>query len=199
MNLPRPTPAFLLTLSLAGMLLVLGWFSSPGNNPLELDRLRIAEGEWWRLLSGNLVHYGLYHLLMNLAALLVCGYVFFLRCNLWLYSGLLLFSGFCVGLGVYWGNPEFVTYRGLSGVLHGLIIFGFLFSFKQTPWINSIGLMLVVGKLIHEQSTAYQATDLQQLLPVPVAVDAHLYGAISGVLFMMGYAAVHFYRRHFTR
>ncbi|HSX84768.1 MAG TPA: rhombosortase [Cellvibrio sp.] len=199
MNLPRPTPALWLTLSLAGVLLVLGWFSSPDNNLLELDRLRIAEGEWWRLLSGNLVHYGFYHLLMNLAALLVCGYVFFLRCNLWLYGGLLLFSGLCVGLGVYWGTPEFMVYRGLSGVLHGLIIFGFLFSFKQTPWINGIGLILVVGKLIHEQNAAYQATDLQQLLPVPVVVDAHLYGAISGVLFMMGYAAAHFYRRHFNR
>ena len=93
MNPPRPTPAFWLTLSLACALLVLGIFSSPDNNPLELDRLRVVQGEWWRLLSGNLVHYGLYHLLMNLAALLVCGYVFFLRCSLWLYSGLLLFSG----------------------------------------------------------------------------------------------------------
>lgn len=196
MNLPRPTPALWLTLSLAGVMLVLGWFSSSDNNLLELDRLRIAEGEWWRLLSGNLVHYGFYHLLMNLAALLVCGYVFFLRCNLWLYGGLLLFSGLCVGLGVYWGTPEFMVYRGLSGVLHGLIIFGFLFSFKQTPWINGVGLMLVIGKLVHEQSAAYQATDLQQLLPVPVVVDAHLYGAISGALFMIGYAVAHFYRRH---
>lgn len=199
MNLPRTTPALWLTLSLAGVLLVLGWFSSSDNNLLELDRLRIAEGEWWRLLSGNLVHYGFYHLLMNFAALLVCGYVFFLRCNLWLYSGLLLFSGLCVGLGVYWGTPEFMFYRGLSGVLHGLIIFGFLFSFKQTPWINGIGLMLVMGKLIHEQSAAYQATDLQQLLPVPVVVDAHLYGAVSGLLFALGYAAVQGYRRRSIR
>ena len=178
---------------------MLGWFSSSDNNLLELDRLRIAEGEWWRLLSGNLVHYGFYHLLMNLAALLVCGYVFFLRCNLWLYGGLLLFSGLCVGLGVYWGTPELMFYRGLSGVLHGLIIFGFLFSFKQTPWINGIGLMLVIGKLIHEQSAAYQATDLQQLLPVPVVVDAHLYGAVSGLLFALGYAAVQGYRRRSIR
>lgn len=198
MNPPRPTPAFWLTLSLACVLLVLGLFSSPDNNPLELDRLRVAQGEWWRLLSGNLVHYGFYHLLMNLAALLVCGYVFFLRCSLWLYSGLLLFSGLCVGLGVYWGTPEFAVYRGLSGVLHGLIVFGFLLSFRQTPWINGAGLLLVIGKLIHEQSAAYQATDLQQLLPVPVVVDAHLYGAVSGVVFALGYAAAHIFRHRST-
>ena len=199
MNLPRPTPAALLPEKVSAKGRVLGWLSSSDNNLLELDRLRIAEGEWWRLLSGNLVHYGFYHLLMNLAALLVCGYVFFLRCNLWLYGGLLLFSGLCVGLGVYWGTPELMFYRGLSGVLHGLIIFGFLFSFKQTPWINGIGLMLVIGKLIHEQSAAYQATDLQQLLPVPVVVDAHLYGAVSGLLFALGYAAVQGYRRRSIR
>ena len=59
--------------------------------------------------------------------------------------------------------------------------------------------MLVMGKLIHEQSAAYQATDLQQLLPVPVVVDAHLYGAVSGLLFALGYAAVQGYRRRSIR
>lgn len=174
------------------MVLVLGWFSSSAPNALEFDRLRIAEGEWWRLLTGNLVHYGGYHLAMNLAALLVCGYLFFVRCSVWFYSGLLLFSGLCVGLGVYLGTPEFAYYRGLSGVLHGLITFGLLYSIRQTPWINGAGLVLVAGKLLHEQSETYQATDLQQLLPVPVVVDAHLYGAISGVIFAALYAAVHF-------
>ena len=55
------------------------------------------------------------------------------------------------------------------------------------------------GNLIHEQSSAYQATDLPQLLPVPVVVDAHLYGAVSGLLFALGYAAVQGYRRRSIR
>lgn len=172
---------------------MLGVFSSPENNLLELDRLRVTQGEWWRLLSAHLVHYGAYHLLMNLIALMACGYIFFARCNLWLYSGLLLFSGIGVGVGVYLGNPEFAYYRGLSGVLHGLIVFGLLFSMKQTPWINGIGLVLVAGKLLHEQSSTYSAADLQQLLPVPVVVDAHLYGALSGIVFAALCAAVQAY------
>lgn len=189
MNLSRPTPALYLTFSLAGVLLLLGLFSSFTDNALQLDRTLIAHGEWWRLLSGQLVHYGYYHLLMNLAALIICGYVFLARCPLWIYTGLLFFSGVCVGLGVYWWNPEFEYYRGLSGVLHGLIIFGLIFTLKQTPWINGAGLVLITAKLIHEQSSGYQATDVQQLLPVPVVVDAHLYGAVSGLLFALCYIA----------
>lgn len=179
------TPSLWLTLGLSTLILLLGLFPSITEPLLQLDRNRVDAGEYWRLLSGQIVHYGVYHLLMNIAALLLCGIIFLSSCSLVTYSSLLLFTGSCVGLGIYWGNPELHYYAGLSGVLHGLIIFGLLSTIRQTPWINSIGLVLVAAKLWQEQGSEYQATDLQKLLPVPVAVDSHLYGALGGLAFSL--------------
>jgi len=40
-------------------------------NTLRFSRNDIFAGEWWRLLTGNLVHLGYSHLLLNLAGLAV--------------------------------------------------------------------------------------------------------------------------------
>jgi rhomboid family GlyGly-CTERM serine protease len=193
----RLTPGILLTLALGSVLVLCGMFSATADNFLQFDRSRIDNGEWWRLLSGQLVHYGIYHLLMNLAALLVCGYAFLDDFKPGAYACVLLFLGLCVGFGIYWGNPELEYYRGLSGALHGLIIFSLLITLKQTPFINITGLLVVVVKIWHEQQSNYQATSWQQLMPVPVVVDAHLYGAISGFFCALIYFSIrYFYLRN---
>lgn len=193
------TPALWFTFGLSGLILLLGIFPSVTEPLLQLDRGRVAAGEYWRLLSGQIVHYGAYHLLMNLAALLLCGYIFLSSCRLLTYICLLLFAGCFVGLGIYWGNPELQFYAGFSGVLHGLIIFGLFSTIRQTSWINSIGLILVAAKLWQEQGGEYQATDLQKLLPVPVAVDAHLYGALGGMTFSLLFFLTPIIKQYFSR
>lgn len=199
MNNYRITPSMLVTLGLSSLILLLGLFPSVTEPLLQFDRERVLAGEWWRLLTGQIIHYGAYHLAMNLAALLLCGYVFLYSCKLSTYSLLLITLGVGVGAGIYWGNRELSYYAGLSGILHGIIVFGLLLTLKQTPWINSAGLILVLAKLWQEQASDYQATDLQQLLPVPVAVDAHLYGALAGLLFSGAFCLVQWLKRNNTR
>ena len=36
---------------------------------LRYDRAAVAAGEWWRLFSGNFVHLGYWHLLLNVLSL----------------------------------------------------------------------------------------------------------------------------------
>lgn len=187
----RLTSSLLLTLLLGSTLVLFAVLPANLTDAMQFDRNQMNQHQWWRLLTGQLVHYGIYHLLMNLAALLVCGYAFLDELKADLYAGLLIVVGLCVGFGIYWGNPELEYYRGLSGVLHGLIVFGLLVTAKQTPWINASGFVLVCAKLWHEQQGDYEATNLQQLMPVPVAVDAHLYGAIGGLLCALAYLAIH--------
>ena len=194
----RFTPSIYLSLSLAGFILLLGLFPSATEELLQFDRTRIAAGEWWRLYTGQLVHYGIYHLLMNLAALLLCGYIFLSNVSLKTYFSLLMVTATFVGLGIYWYNPELSFYAGLSGALHGLIMFGLLSTLKQTPLINTAGVILVVAKIWQEHSASYHATQLQQLLPVPVAVDAHLYGALGGLAFTAVFSAYQLYQRRNT-
>lgn len=76
-------------------------------------------------------------------------------------------------------------YAGLSGVIHGFLIAGCFYAIDQPYWKRTLVLLITIGKIIQEQLPGYQANELQSLLPVPVAVDAHLLGAIGGFIFVI--------------
>jgi rhomboid family GlyGly-CTERM serine protease len=147
---------------------------------------KIDQGQMWRLLTGNLVHFGWAHTLMNVAALVLCTLAFFTDISLKKFSLLLLWCGASVGVGIYLFNPEYYPYAGLSGAIHGLIVAGLLQTRVYPVWIRVVALVLVTAKLVQENSASYEATDLQQLIPAAVAVESHLYGAIAGIVFVGG-------------
>ena len=147
---------------------------------------KVSAGEIWRLLTANLVHFGWAHSLMNVAALVLCTLAFFTDVSLKKFSLLLLWCGASVGVGIYFFNPEYSPYAGLSGAIHGLIVAGLLQTRAYPVWIRVVALVLVTAKLVQENSAGYEATDLQQLIPAAVAVESHLYGAIAGIVFVGG-------------
>lgn len=153
---------------------------------LSLDATNVAEGQIWRLLTANLVHFGWAHTLMNVAALVLCTLAFFTEVTLKKFSLLLLWCCIAVGAGIFLFNPEYSPYAGLSGALHGLILAGLLQTKAYPLWIRLVALALVAAKLVQENSSGYEATDIQQLIPVAVAVESHLYGAIAGAIFVGG-------------
>jgi rhomboid family GlyGly-CTERM serine protease len=150
---------------------------------LSLDAIRVSQGEFWRLLTANLVHFGWTHTLMNATALLLCILAFFTAYSLKKFSLFLLWCSAMVGIGIYWFNPEYSPYAGLSGAIHGLIVAGLLQTRAYPIWIRVVALSLMIAKLLQENSEGYAATDLQALLPVAVAVESHLYGALAGLTF----------------
>lgn len=158
-------------------------FENPLFPLLSLEPAKISTGEYWRLFTANLVHFGWMHTLMNAAALLLCALAFFTDDSLKKFSLLLLWCSASVGIGIYVVNPEYSPYAGLSGAIHGLIVAGLLQTRAYPAWVRVLALGLVVMKLVQENSAGYQATDLQALIPVAVAVEAHLYGAIAGAVF----------------
>jgi len=73
-------------------------------------------------------------------------------------------------------------YAGLSGVLHGLIVFGALAAWRRDRkgiWL--VAVVLVGLKLVMEQLRGVPGS-LSDLIGAPVAVDGHLWGAISGAV-----------------
>jgi len=150
---------------------------------LSLEPTYVSGGEFWRLLTANLVHFGWLHTLMNAAALLLCALAFFMDYPLKKFSLLMFWCCAGVGIGIYVLNPEYSPYAGLSGAIHGLIVAGLLQTRAYPIWIRVLALGLVTAKLVQENSVGYQASDLQALLPVAVAVESHLYGAIAGLVF----------------
>lgn len=186
--LAKITPSLWLTGALCVIMLGLGLFATLTESLLQFDRSAINAGQWWRLFSGQLIHYGVYHLLMNLSALILISFIFLPTISLARYCLLFSTCASSVGLGLYYCNPELGYYAGLSGVLHGLLVAGLLLTFFETPKFNALALLAVTAKLLHEQSQNFNTH--HPLLPVPIAIDAHIYGALAGLLcgsLMLGY------------
>jgi len=183
MKLFNFSASFVINLSIVGVLVV---FASATNilfPVLSLAREHVDHGELWRLFTSNFVHFGWPHTLMNLAAFSLCALALLNSFSARQLLGLILWCCLCVGLGVYYLNPEYGTYAGLSGAIHGFIVAGLMRNKRHPMWLNAIFIALVFAKIIYEHSPDYQATELQTLMPVPVAYDAHLYGAIAGLIF----------------
>ncbi|HVJ29313.1 MAG TPA: rhombosortase [Gammaproteobacteria bacterium] len=145
------------------------------------ERDAIETGEYWRLVSGHLVHLGLGHLWPNLAALAIVGLLFEgVFSNLdWARIGAA--SAAAIDFGLYVLNPSVQWYVGLSGVLHGYVAAGALALIVRR---ERVGVVLAVGvgaKLIFEQVVGpvpFTAASVGG----PVVVAAHLYGVVGALL-----------------
>jgi rhomboid family GlyGly-CTERM serine protease len=146
-------------------------------------RAQVEQGGYWRLFTSNFVHFGWPHTLMNIAAFLLCAFALLNNFPAKQLLGLILFCCLSVGAGIYYFNPEYNTYAGFSGAIHGFIVAGLMRNKRHPNWLNAIFIALLFAKIFYEHHPSYKATELQTLMPVPVAYDAHMYGAIAGVVF----------------
>lgn len=145
------------------------------------DRAAISLGEWWRLLSGHLVHLGWIHLALNLAGF---GLIVALFWRYWTTINFLLvfmLSLIAVDIGLWWFSPEVRWYVGLSGILHGLLIAGAILSFRKEQLFSIAVMAIVIGKLAWEQITRTSA-GTEKLIGGHVLFDAHLYGFTGGII-----------------
>lgn len=146
----------------------------------------ISQGELWRAFTGHFFHTNGYHLLLNLAALILLwalhGHFYTLK-N---YSLLFITSALICSAGLYYCSPDIQQYVGLSGVLHGIFIFGAIMDIRHK---DKTGYLLFIGvwlKIAHEQF--YGASEqVSSLINATVAIDAHLWGAVGGLLFSGAY------------
>lgn len=102
-----------ITLALAGgawVVFRLGWEPA-----LQFDRAALARGEFWRLLSGHLCHFGREHLSWDLAVFVGCGAMLEPGPRRSLLA-LLGVAAIAVSAAVWGLQPHLVVYRGLSGV-----------------------------------------------------------------------------------
>lgn len=175
------SPSWRLPLAALGVVMLMAGLQL-GAPSLDWQRLAIAHGAVWRLLTGHLVHLNWTHLALNGSGLLLLAWVFrdevSPRC-----AGLavLILAG-GVGAGLYWGDPSLLRYAGFSGVLHGLLYAALVLTWRRTPGINTVALLVLLGRLYTEQQPSYDVLYLQAWIGAPVAVDAHLYGASGGIV-----------------
>ncbi len=159
---------------------------------LRFSRQEILDGQWWRLITGNLVHLGYPHLALNLAGLLVISILLApsMSVRQWSLTG--LFSMLGVGLGLLIFDPELSWYVGLSGVLYGLLLGGAIADYRHQPFISIVLIVYTVGKIIWEQRFGAMESS-ETISGGTVIVNAHLYGMVAGgvaVCMMLGLLAL---------
>lgn len=144
------------------------------------DQALIGQGHYWLLFSAHLVHANWAHLGLNMAGLAIVAFFFSPYGSLlqWLY--VMFASALCVGLGLLWLNPDVVTYVGLSGVLHGLFVYGAMREARVYPASGYALLALLAAKLLWEYMNG-ALPGSEALTFGRVITDAHLYGAIGGL------------------
>ncbi len=145
----------------------------------QYDRLRIAGGEYWLLLSGHLAHLNWSHWALNMAGLAIVAVFFggYASWREWLL--VMLVSMLVISTGIYRLQPGIHSYVGLSGVLHGLFVVGAWRECRHYRLSGAVLTGLLVGKLLWE--ARYGALPgSESLTRGRVLTEAHLYGALAG-------------------
>jgi rhomboid family GlyGly-CTERM serine protease len=146
---------------------------------LRYERSAVMAGQWWRLLTGHFVHYGIHHLSLNLVGMGLIAALFGRDYGAPQWLWILFCSVLAIDIGFVFYEPQMDWYVGFSGVLHGAIAAGIVawWRYENRLFTLSIAALFIV-KLCWEQ---YRGA-LPLSGDMPVAVDAHLYGAIGGTL-----------------
>jgi len=187
----RLTKLPLAALSLAAAVLLLHLCNPEYTKWLEFDRDAIYQGQWWRIMTGHFLHTNTWHLVMNLgglALIMLLHGMYYRPLQLGLH---LLLGCSLIGLALLFWSPQISIYVGLSGWLHALLVSGCCVDIQRQWSSGWLILAAVFGKVGWEQWQG-ASQDVVTLIGAEVAIDAHLYGAVIGLLL---YATLLFIRR----
>jgi len=141
----------------------------------------VENGEFWRIFTGHIFHTNGYHFLLNISAVSLLWALHGQFYNPRIYLLLLISSAVTSSIGVHFFSQDIHQYVGLSGVLHGLFVWGAFMDIKHKDKTGYILLIGVFVKILHEQF--YGASeDIAQLISASVAINAHLWGALGGLI-----------------
>lgn len=149
--------------------------------PLAFQRDAILHGEVWRLFTAELVHTNSFHLLLNLAAWWIIGYFSLTALRQWRQLLITALCGIGSGLGVLWGYPAIGEYVGLSGALHGVLMYAALCEWRHNRWLMTLVLVGLVAKIAHEQIAGGNPLIAKEI-GARILIEGHLTGALSGLL-----------------
>jgi rhomboid family GlyGly-CTERM serine protease len=167
-----------LLLGVCALLLLIQGGGATAELLLRYDRDGLHAGEWWRLLTGHVIHLGYEHAVLDIAGLVLMWALFARDYSPRQWLLIIGLSVIGVDAGLWLLSSTTQWYVGSSGVLHGVLAAGACAHLRRREPDGWILVLFLVGKLIYEQT--------QGALPLTaggaVIVDAHLYGAVGGAL-----------------
>ena len=166
------------------LLLILGLLLLPeldgeaAREALSYQREALGEGQWWRLLSAHFVHLDFEHAALNGMGVVLMWALFARDYPPLQWLAIYLGAALTVSAGLWFFSPEIDWYVGASGALHGVMTAGTLAHLRRRDLDGWILAVFIVLKLGYEQV----AGALPFAGSPDTVVDAHLYGAIGGVV-----------------
>ena len=155
--------------------------------PMDLEWLRYERenfpGNWWQSVTHMFVHLNYAHLSLNAVTMIVLYFLFTEAFETFMWIPALLVSAISSSIGMYFYSPEVEWCVGLSGSMHGLFVY--LIYSARAHWIWAIG---IATKIIFEQLSplvTFNSADLtEKFIGGNVVIEAHLWGAIGGSVFV---------------
>lgn len=148
-----------------------------GREWLQYERSGIEAGEYWRLLTGHWVHLGWRHGVLNALGLTLMWALFARDYGPGRWLAIVLASIAAIDAGLWFLSPAVGWYVGASGWLHGVLAAGALAHLRRRSLDGWFLALFLVAKLGCERWGA-----LPFMGDAPVIVQAHLYGAVGGLL-----------------
>lgn len=158
---------------------------------MRYEHRAVQQGAVWRLLTGNYVHLGWSHYFLNMLGLALIWYLFGTKVQPSKWMITMVITSLAVGLGLYFLTPGIAWYVGLSGVLHGMFVVGLLLEKTGGRVFKAVFFVALAAKLLWEQISGALPGSID-VVGGAVVVDAHLYGAIGG---LMAVVVLKFYAR----
>jgi len=165
-------------LGVCALLALPEFFGEPARQALSFDRIALADGQWWRLLTAHFVHLDAEHAFLNGLGVILMWALFARDYSPWRWLAIYSGSALAVSVGLWFLNPELTWYVGASGALHGVMTAGTIAHLRRRDLDGWILAVFIVVKLAYEQF----AGALPFAGTSSTIVDAHLYGAIGGVV-----------------
>jgi membrane associated rhomboid family serine protease len=142
----------------------------------------VAQGDWWRLLTAAFLHYGPFHLLLNMLGLFWFGTLLEQRIGSGRFLLIYLVSGLAGSAGALVLSPNSPTV-GASGAIFGILGAGFVLERQRDYVFGGSALGVIVANLI---LTFWWSSS--------ISVGGHIGGLIGGAASML--ALTRFGRGH---
>jgi rhomboid family GlyGly-CTERM serine protease len=147
-----------------------------GRRLLRYDRVALAAGEWWRLLTAHVVHLDTRHALLNCLGLALMWALFARDYSPRQWLPIVLGAMAAIDAGLWLCDSTLLWYVGSSGALHGVMAAGAVAHIRRGERDGWVLAGLLAVKLAYEAWLG--------ALPFSgsgaVVVSAHLYGVVGG-------------------
>jgi rhomboid family GlyGly-CTERM serine protease len=161
-----------------GLLLLPELDGDAAREALSYQRPALTQGQWWRLLSAHFVHLDFEHAALNGMGVVLMWALFARDYAPLHWLAIYLGAALAVSAGLWFFTPQIDWYVGASGALHGVMTAGTLAHLRRRDldgWILAVFIMLKLGYEQYSGALPFAGSP-------DTVVDAHLYGAIGGVV-----------------